>query len=101
LRNSLLRNYDSIRERLDNGQFFENVVWREFVLKYGVDNIKYWRTQSKNEVDVIIEEKKAYEVKFSKNLIKESKYKLFREKYPQMNLEFITFDTLLETIIRL
>jgi hypothetical protein len=37
-------------------------------------------------------------VKFSKNLIKESKYKLFREKYRGFDLEFIVFDEFLEKI---
>ncbi|MDR0606955.1 MAG: DUF4143 domain-containing protein [Candidatus Peribacteria bacterium] len=98
-RNALLNNFDTIKERLDNGQFFENVVWREYVIKYGLDKVKYWRTQHKNEVDLIIEEKKAYEVKFNKNLIKESKYKLFKQKYPNIPLEFITFDDVLERIV--
>jgi hypothetical protein len=50
-------------------------------------------------VDFIVKRKLAYEVKFSKNLITESKYATFREKYPEIPLEFITFDTLLEKII--
>jgi hypothetical protein len=48
---------------------------------------------------LIIKEKKAVEVKFSKNLIKESKYKVFKEKYPKILLEFITFDDIFEKII--
>jgi len=99
LRNSLLKNFENMHNRLDKGQFFENIVWREFFLKYGLDEIKYRRTQQKNEVDLIIEEKKAYEVKFSKELIKESKYKLFKTNYPNLNLEFITFENILQHII--
>jgi predicted AAA+ superfamily ATPase len=76
------------------------VVWREFAFKYNMfDDIQYWRSQNKNEVDLIIERKKAFEVKFSENLIKESKYKLFKEKYPNIPLEFITFDNVIEKII--
>ena len=101
LRNMLLKNFDNIHERLDKGQFFENVVWREFFLKYGLDEIKYRRTQQKNEVDFIVEERKAYEVKFSKELIKESKYKLFRQHYPNLNLEFLTFEGILQHLIHL
>lgn len=92
-RNSLLKNFDNINFRQDKWWYFENIVWREFLFKYWIDNIKYWRTQSKNEVDFIIDEKKAFEVKFSKNLIKESKYKLFREKYSTFDLEYITYDS--------
>ncbi|MDR2189775.1 MAG: hypothetical protein LBP53_00870 [Candidatus Peribacteria bacterium] len=70
-------------------------------MHYGLDNIKYRRTQHKNEVDIIIEEKKAYEVKFNKNLIKESKYQIFKKKYPNISLDFIVFDEVLEWMIRL
>jgi predicted AAA+ superfamily ATPase len=52
-----------------------------------------------NEVDFIIQEKFAYEVKFNEHTIQQSKYKLFREKYPKIPLEFITFDDILERIV--
>ena len=98
LRNSFLNNFENINERLDKWGFFENVVRREFGFKYGFDNLKYRRKQDKNEVDIIVKEQKAYEVKFTKNLIKESKYKAFREKYPAINLTFITFEDFLGTL---
>ncbi len=98
-RNSLLKNFENINTRLDKWAYFENIVWREFLFKFWLENIKFWRTQAKNEVDFIIDEKKAYEVKFSKNLIKESKYKLFREKYRDFNLEFVVFDEFIGQII--
>ncbi len=97
-RNNLLKNFENIHTRLDKLAYFENIVWREFLFKFWIENIKFWRTQAKNEVDFIINEKKAYEVKFSKNLIKESKYKLFRENYKDFDLEFISFDEILEII---
>jgi predicted AAA+ superfamily ATPase len=99
LRNSLLNNFENIQERFDKWQFFENVVWREFLFKYWFDKIKYWRNQHQNEIDLIIDEKKAYEVKFSKNLVKESKYKVFRANYPQLNLEFIIFEDFLKFMV--
>jgi predicted AAA+ superfamily ATPase len=62
--------------------------------------VQYWRNQNKNEVDFVIEkEKKAFEAKFSKNLIKESKYKLFKEKYPSISLDFITFENLMGKVM--
>lgn len=97
-RNSLIRNFENISFRQDKWNYLENIVWREFLFKYWIENIKYWRTQAKNEVDFIINEKKAYEVKFSKNLIKESKYKLFRESYRDFDLEFLVFDNLINVL---
>jgi hypothetical protein len=49
---------------------------------------------------LIIQEKKAYEVKFSKKQIQESKYKVFKSKYPQLNLEFITFEDFIEFLAK-
>lgn len=98
-RNSLLKNFENINFRQDKWWYFENIVFREFLFKFWVENIKYWRTQSKNEVDFIINENKAFEVKFNKNLIKESKYKLFRENYPSFDLEFIVFEDFIKDFI--
>jgi hypothetical protein len=99
LRNALLKSFEDINDRLDKWQYFENIVWREFLFKYGQDDIKYRRTTKDNEVDFIIEDKLAYEVKFNKNLIREKKYENFREKYPNIPLEFITFENVLQEVI--
>jgi predicted AAA+ superfamily ATPase len=99
LRNAILKNFENINDRFDKWQFFENIVWKEFIFKYKIDDIKYWRTKDNNEIDFIIEDNNAFEVKFSEDLIRESKYKLFKEKYANIPLEFITFENLIEKII--
>ena len=91
-RNSLLKNFDNINLRSDKWNFLENIYFREFLFKYGLENINFWRTQNKNEVDFIINEKKAYEIKFNEKLIKASKYELFKKNYPDFDLEFLTFN---------
>jgi predicted AAA+ superfamily ATPase len=65
-----------------------------------LDDIKYWRNQHQNEVDLIIKDKKAFEVKFSKSLIKEKKYKIFEKNYSNLNLEFITFKNFIEFMVK-
>jgi hypothetical protein len=52
-----------------------------------------------NEVDFIIQEKFAYEAKFNEHTIQQSKYKLFREKYPDIPLNFITCGNILKEVI--
>ena len=99
LKNSLIDDFRGIHERLDKGHYFENILWRELILRHGIDEVNYRRTAQDNEVDFIVNEKIAYEAKFSENLIAKSKYTLFRENYPNIPLEFITFDTVLEKII--
>ena len=64
-----------------------------------MDTVQYWRDQNKNEIDFIIKRKQAYEVKFSKNLIREKRYDRFKEKYPEIPLEFITFENILTQVV--
>ncbi len=91
LRNFLLKNFNKIEERIDKGAYLENIVFRDFLDQFrDIEKIKFWRTQTGNEVDFIVDNK-AYEVKFNKALYKKSKYKKFQEKYPEIALSLITY----------
>ena len=97
LRNFFEGNFDAILLRNDRGELLENYVFRLFSDQYDLDwDIRYWRTQKKQEVDFIIQEKSAYEVKFSKKLYKPYKYKFFKNKYPEIPLKLLTYDNVLE-----
>ena len=71
-------------------------VFRGFYDFYPVEDIRFWRTQKKQEVDFIIEEKKAYEVKFSSKNYIQQKYYYFKKKYPDIPLSLIDIDNVLE-----
>jgi len=79
LRNYFFKNYESIFLREDRGNLLENFVFRRFYDFYPVEDIRFWRTQKKQEVDFIIEEKKAYEVKFSSKNYNQQKYYYFKK----------------------
>jgi len=97
LRNFFTGNFDPVLLRDDRGGLLENYVFRLFADCYDIDwDIKYWRTQKKQEVDFIIREKQAYEVKFSDNLFKPYKYIFFKNKYPNIPLKLLTYDNVLE-----
>lgn len=97
LRNYFCNNFKPILLREDRGHLLENYVFRLFADSYDLDwDIRYWRTQKKQEVDFIIQEKRAYEVKFSENLYKPYKYRFFQNKYPNIPLELIHFENILE-----
>jgi predicted AAA+ superfamily ATPase len=58
---------------------------------HGIDTIKFWRTTEGNEVDFILPEIAtpfAVETKYNEALIKQSKYKKFKETYPSIPLHF-------------
>jgi len=96
LRNYFFKNYESIFLREDRGNLLENFVFRRFYDFYPVEDIRFWRTQKKQEVDFIIEEKKAYEVKFSSKNYNQQKYYYFKKKYPDIPLSLIDIDNVLE-----
>lgn len=52
------------------GKIIENIVYNTLILKYGKDNISFWRNKDK-EIDFLLEKNKrklAIEVKFSNNI---------------------------------
>jgi len=97
LRNWFANNFDPILLRDDRGEVLENYILRLLADTYDIDwDIKYWRTQKRHEVDFIIQRSRAVEVKFTEKLFKPHKYKYFRSKYPDIPLELLTYDNVLE-----
>ncbi len=85
-RNSLLNSFEMIERRTDSGSTLENIFFSE-VVKSGVEDIRFWRTQDKKEVDFILDEKSAFEIKIQASKFKHNKYKKFAETYPGISLQ--------------
>lgn len=99
LRNVFLWNFENIENRMDKWWYLENIIFKEFLYKLKeTDGIKFWRNQSQNEVDFVIDWKEAFEVKFSEKLINKKKYKKFLETYEKIPLEFLTFENFFEEV---
>ena len=99
LRNFFLNNYEPIEKRPDKGAYLENILFKKFLRQTGeLDKIKFWRTQSKNEVDFIIDEKMAYEAKFDLANFKESKYAKFRKEYPEIKFKAVAYQDILNEL---
>ena len=91
LRNSLLNNLLPLSERIDKGELWENAFFRILADKHGTDPVYFWRTASGNEIDFVLSDSgrtQAFEVKYDKSQIRQSKYKLFIETYPEIPLQF-------------
>ncbi|MBU0619453.1 ATP-binding protein [Patescibacteria group bacterium] len=98
LRNYLLNNFNFIGKRMDSGQYLENVMFLRFLTNNKLNNINFWRTQNKNEVDFIINRRRAFEIKFNKNKFTVSKYKIFQKKYSDIKLNFICYDDIVDDL---
>lgn len=92
LRNFLTDNFKPFATRDDKGPLLENAAFRQLLERYDKDEIKFWRTIQKNEVDFVVKEKLAYEVKINPKKFKEKAYKLFLENYPEADFSIISFD---------
>ena len=97
LRNFALRNFSEINFRPDKGALFENAIFCELFKNLGViDQLYFWRTISKSEVDFVLfgERKRAFEVKSSSaSHIKVHKgLKAFKKIYSDFEQIVVTFD---------
>lgn len=80
-RNCLMKNFESLSFRSDAGQLFENMIYILLANRFSRDCIKFWRTQGKQEVDFIVNEKYGIEVKRNVRQFKPLKYKKFLDTY--------------------
>lgn len=90
LRNAFLNRFSPVDTRADRGELLENFYFLQFRQVYNPDQIKFWRTTERQEVDFIIEESfgegKAYEIKWNPSSFTIGKYKKFTQTYPNFPL---------------
>jgi len=87
-RNSLLNSFKPLSNRVDGGSTFENLFFLSLI-KSGNGNIKFWRTQDKHEVDFIVNDKLAFELKLNPRKFNKNHYDKFKNSYPQIPLRLI------------
>jgi len=95
LRNKLLNRFHNIINREDKGQLIENYIFIRLGELYTKDQIRFWRTADRNEVDFVVTETygagKAYETKFSDSGFRQSSNKIFQQVYPTYPLSCISY----------
>lgn len=96
LRNSIIRDFSSMDVRADKGVLLEQSAFRMLLDYNKEDDIQYWRTAAKQEVDFILQGKQAFEVKFSADKFKLSKYRAFQNAYPDIPLTCINRENINE-----
>ena len=88
-RNSILKNFQGFNDRMDMGGYLENIFLTE-MCRCPIEDIKFWRTQDKNEVDFVVNEQIAFEAKATLQSFKKSKYRMFCKTHPEISLHPIT-----------
>jgi hypothetical protein len=92
VRNAVLDNFDSLGERWDRERYFENVVYCFLASKQETHRIHFWRTQNKNEVDFIVNERRAFDTRFCFTRVHAGRFRLFERLYPEMELKRVAWD---------
>lgn len=92
LRNFFVGNFDSPLVREDKGALMENAVFKQLIEKYDESEIKFWRTTSNNEVDFIIKDKDAFEVKINARQFNKKRYLVFSENYPEIDMKIAAYE---------
>lgn len=95
MRNILVNNFENMDIRVDAGHLFENMVYRNFLDQYPSEDIRYRRTKNNQEVDFIIQEENAYEVKIKSSLYRAAKYTSFIQEYPHIPLSCISTESII------
>lgn len=92
LRNFFVDNFKTFAARNDKGIILENAVFRQLLEKYDDSEIKFWRTANQNEVDFILKDSEAIEVKINPEQFKAKHYKVFLENYRNIKLLVASID---------
>lgn len=92
LRSFFVDNFKPFVTRDDKGIILENAVFRQLLEKYDDSEIKFWRTANQNEVDFILKDSEAIEVKINPEQFKVKHYKVFLENYRNIKLLVASID---------
>jgi len=95
MRNIALNRFYDFKNRDDQGQLFENYVFKRLSNIYDKDTIKYWRTTDNKEIDFVVttsfNEGLAYEVKMKCPNSKMASEKKFTENYPGYQFNVVSY----------
>jgi predicted AAA+ superfamily ATPase len=91
-RNAVLASFRPIDDRLDSGATLETAFFG-ICAKAGVDPINFWRTQDGREIDFILGEELAFELKMNPTKFSPKQYKRFTDVYPDIPLRPVTWNS--------
>jgi len=95
LRNIALNRFYNFSSREDKGALLENYFYKRLTGLYDKDNINFWRTTDKKEIDFVITTSFrngiAFEVKMNCRSGKSTSEKSFSEVYPEYPLKIVSY----------
>lgn len=92
VRNYLVNDFRGFNQRTDTGAFLESLVFRRLIDRINPENIRFWRTADKHEVDFVVGDSWALEAKSSPSSFRPGKYAPFRDSYANIPLDVVGYD---------
>jgi len=96
MRNVMINRFFDFNQREDRGQMLENYVFNRLSELYDPDDLRFWRTQDKKEMDFVITtsfgQGLAFEVKMDCPLKLPGSVAAFQENYPTYAFEMLTYN---------
>ncbi|MEM5828501.1 MAG: ATP-binding protein [Candidatus Aenigmatarchaeota archaeon] len=89
IRNSLLKDFNSLENRVDSGKLLENFIYIQ--LKHYFDRINFWRTTGGNEIDFIVQKDDRIipiEVKFRESKLSKGFLYFLKAYKPKVSIVF-------------
>lgn len=96
MRNYLVGDFRDFSVRSDRGAFLENLCFRQLCSHMESEEICFWRTQDKTELDFVVKGRHGFEVKSTPETFSPSTYAGFRERHPDIPVDVISFDRFTE-----
>ncbi len=93
LRNFFAKNFEPFDSRHDKGRVFENAVFRQLLDTNHKDDIRFWRTSDQKEIDFVVGEKTAIEVKADSKTFKDKNLLAFLASYPEVKFILATMNS--------
>ena len=93
LRNFFAKDFKTYFERNDKGSLLENGVYRELLNYYDFEDIRFWRSAQGSEIDFIVNENKAIEVKVNPKDFNPKRFKDVLENYTDLKFSVASFDS--------
>mgnify|MGYP001567118007 FL=1 len=98
LRNFFTGDFRGLAARNDQGQLLENAVFRQLRERYELEKIKFWRTTDQKEIDFVVGDQEALEVKHNVKNLKIKNWEYFLKIYPSFKLSIISLDAKIDKI---
>ena len=91
-----MADFRDFRLRSDRGAFLENLCFSQLNIHVASDDISFWRTQDKTELDFVVMGQYGFEVKSNPETFSPSPYAGFRERNPSISVDVVSFDSFAE-----